>query len=87
MKCKKLTIALFVLLMLTTVLGMGAYACTSVPVGKDASIDGSVMTTHTCDGWYDARLLVVPGQSFEPGAMTPIYKNNMYFDQTKQGAR
>ncbi|MFZ2330953.1 MAG: C69 family dipeptidase, partial [Atribacterota bacterium] len=50
-------------------------ACTSVPVGKDASVDGSVMTTHTCDGWYDARLRVVPGQTFESGAMTPIYKN------------
>ena len=49
--------------------------CTSVVVGKDASVDGSVMTTHTCDGWYDARLVVVPGQTFEPGAMTPIYKN------------
>ncbi|HOR42995.1 MAG TPA: C69 family dipeptidase [Atribacterota bacterium] len=50
-------------------------ACTSVPVGKDASVDGSVMTTHTCDGWYDARLVVVPGQTFEAGAMMPIYKN------------
>jgi dipeptidase len=76
MKCKKLIIALFVILMLTTILGMGAYAdCTSIPVGKDASVDGSVMTTHTCDGWYDARLVVVPGQTFEPGVMTPIYKN------------
>lgn len=75
MKFKKLTIAVFVILMLTTVLGMGVYACTSVPVGKDASVDGSVMTTHTCDGWYDARLVVVPGQTFESGAMAPIYKN------------
>lgn len=49
--------------------------CTSVVVGKDASVDGSVMTTHTCDGWYDARLVVVLGQTFESGAMTPIYKN------------
>ena len=76
MKCKKLIIALFVILMFTTVLGIGAYAqCTSIPVGKDASVDGSVMTTHTCDGWYDARLVVVPGQTFESGAMTSIYKN------------
>ncbi len=41
--------------MSTIVFGMGVYACTSVVVGKDASVDGSVMTTHTCDGWYDAR--------------------------------
>jgi len=75
MKFKKLTIAVFVILMLTTVLGMGVYACTSVVVGKDASVDGSVMTTHTCDGWYDARLVIVPGQTFEAGTMAPIHKN------------
>ena len=37
MKFKKLTIAVFVILMLTTILGIGVYACTSVMVGKDAS--------------------------------------------------
>ena len=26
--------------------------CTSIMVGKDASTDGSVMTSHTCDSWY-----------------------------------
>jgi len=67
MKFKKLTIVVFVILMLTTILGMGVYACTSVVVGKDASVDGSVMTTHTCDGWYDARIQVVPGQTFHVG--------------------
>ena len=60
-------------------LGINAYACTSVVVGKGASVDGSVMTTHTCDGWYDARLVVVPGQTFEPGAVTPIYHNICIF--------
>ncbi|GAH89703.1 unnamed protein product, partial [marine sediment metagenome] len=75
MKFKKLTITVFAILMLTTILGMGVYACTSVVVGKDASVDGSVMTTHTCDGWYDARIQVVPGQTFEAGAMVPINKN------------
>lgn len=75
MKFKKLTIVVFAILMLTTVLGMGVYACTSIVVGKDASVDGSVMTTHTCDGWYDARIQVVPGETFEPGTMTSINKN------------
>jgi dipeptidase len=75
MKFKKLTIAVFAILMLTTVFGMGVYACTSVVVGKDASADGSVMTTHTCDGWYDARIQVILGQTHEPGTMVPIHKN------------
>ena len=26
--------------------------CTSIMVGKKASADGSVMTSHTCDSWY-----------------------------------
>lgn len=75
MKFKKLTVAVFVILLLATILGMGVYACTSIVVGKDASVDGSVMTTHTCDGWYDARIQVVPGETFEPGTMTSINKN------------
>jgi len=33
-----------------------ADACTTIIVGKEASTDGSVMVTHTCDGWYDNRL-------------------------------
>ncbi|MBQ1723602.1 MAG: C69 family dipeptidase, partial [Muribaculaceae bacterium] len=27
-------------------------SCTSIMVGKRASTDGSVMTSHTCDSWY-----------------------------------
>ena len=30
-------------------LGQDALACTSIMVGKKASTDGSVMTSHTCD--------------------------------------
>ncbi|MCK4345007.1 MAG: C69 family dipeptidase, partial [Bacteroidales bacterium] len=26
-------------------------SCTSIMVGKDASTDGSVMTSHTCDAY------------------------------------
>lgn len=27
-------------------------ACTSIMVGKNATTDGSVITSHTCDSWY-----------------------------------
>jgi dipeptidase len=74
MKKKVLLVSFIIAIVFLSSLIVGI-ACTSVPVGKDASVDGSVMTTHTCDGWYDARLRVIPGQTFEPGAMTPIYKN------------
>jgi len=65
LKFKKLTIAVFVILMLASIFGMGVYACTSVMVGKDASVDGSVMTTHTCDGWYDNRIVFLPEKNFK----------------------
>ena len=74
MRVKKLLLTISMILVMLMI-AVSTYACTSIPVGKDASVDGSVMTTHTCDGWYDARLVVVPGQTFESGAMAPIYKN------------
>ncbi len=51
----------------------GALACTPMGVGKEATADGSVMVAHTCDGWYDARVKVVPGGDHQPGEMIPIY--------------
>lgn len=53
-----------------------AYACTCVVVGKNASTDGSVMTSHTCDGTYEFRLNVVPAADYAAGSMRPVYKDN-----------
>jgi len=36
-------------------------SCTSIMVGKKASTDGSVMTSHTCDGNYRTWMTIVPG--------------------------
>ena len=36
----------------TTREGMARMSCTSIMVGKNASADGSVITSHTCDSWY-----------------------------------
>lgn len=52
-----------------------AYACTSMGVGKDASVDGSVMVTHTCDGWYDHRIQIIPGGKHSAGEMVDIYRD------------
>ena len=38
--------------------------CTSIMVGKLASTDGSVMTSHTCDSWYRTWVNVVPAADF-----------------------
>jgi dipeptidase len=47
-------------------------ACTDIIVGKDASVDGSVITSHTgcCS---ECRVHVVPSQTFEEGKMAPVY--------------
>src|SRR6056297_1549579 len=72
-----LSITLSVLLIVF--LGVSAVnACTSIMVGKDASTDGSVMTTHTCDGNYDARIQIIEGQKFEDGEMTTVYKTRCH---------
>jgi len=64
---------------------IGAYACMDILVGKDASVDGSVMTSHTVDGWYDGRIHVVPGQTFKEGAMAPVYWNIIGYEDPKPG--
>lgn len=51
-----------------------AMACTSVVVGKLASADGSVMTTHTCDGTYEFRINVVQAKDWAAGSMRPTIK-------------
>ena len=45
-----------------------ARACTSIMVGRKASVDGSVMTSHTCDSHRDAStVIVVPPMKHAPG--------------------
>jgi dipeptidase len=49
-------------------------ACTVIMVGKDASTDGSVMTTHTCDcGTCDWTFRRVAAADHKPGDMRKIY--------------
>src|SRR6056297_2402770 len=63
--------------LLTCILVLAAtavYACTPMAAGKDATVDGSTMVSHTCDGWYDNRIQIVPGETFEEGAMAPVYQ-------------
>lgn len=50
-----------------------ALACSPVGVGPKASADGSVMVAHTCDGWYDQRIQIVPGGEHKAGEMVEVW--------------
>ena len=61
--------------------------CTSIMVGKKASTDGSVITSHTCDGRYRTWMRWEPAADHEKGEMHKVYKGTMHtedpFDNRK----
>ncbi|MHB1034096.1 MAG: C69 family dipeptidase [Pirellulales bacterium] len=60
---------LLVSAILWAVAGREARPCTSIMVGRKASVDGSVMTSHTCDSHRDgSRIVVVSGVRHAAGA-------------------
>lgn len=70
---KKYFVTLSLVIVIFVSLSLNVLAdCTVIGVGKDASVDGSVITSHTdcCD---NSNVHVVPAQDFEKGAMAPVY--------------
>ena len=53
-------------------------SCTSIQVGRLASVDGSVMTAHTCDGNYRMWLNIVPHAKYPTGSKTKVYSGKMH---------
>lgn len=53
-------------------------SCTSIMVGKKASADGSVMTSHTCDSWYRTWVDVRPAADYKDGTMEDIFDGRMH---------
>lgn len=53
-------------------------SCTSIMVGKKASTDGSVMTSHTCDGYYRTWLEFVPAKKYEKDTTHGVYWGTMH---------
>ena len=49
-----------------------SYGCTVIVAGKKATVDGSVLNSHT-DCGADCRIRVVPGQKFPKGSMVPVF--------------
>ncbi|MDR1500435.1 MAG: C69 family dipeptidase [Tannerellaceae bacterium] len=60
-------------------------SCTSIMVGRKASADGSVMTSHTCDGNYRTWMNIVPSRAYAGDTVTPIYSGRLHTDFTLDG--
>lgn len=60
---------IFLILLFAFFQGRG---CTVIVAGKKATVDGSVLNSHT-DAGADCRIRVVPGQKFAPGTQAPVY--------------
>lgn len=52
--------------------------CTVIGVGKLATVDGSVFTSHT-DCCSECRVHVVPGRTFPKGTEAPVHWGMVYF--------
>ena len=81
MKIGILTIAAFLILSVswkTEAQEFDGANCTSIMVGKNASTDGSVRTSHTCDGQYRTWMRWEKAQDFEKDAKVKIYKGTMH---------
>lgn len=57
------------------------YNCTTIMVGKLASTDGSVMTSHSCDGNYRTWLEIYPHRKFEAGTQHPVYEGMLHTEE------
>jgi hypothetical protein len=51
--------------------------CTSIMVGRLATTDGSVITSHTCDGPYRTWVEVFPHAKYEKGTTHSVYTGTL----------
>jgi len=56
--------------------------CTTIMVGRLASTDGSVMTSHSCDGNYRTWLEIFPHQKYEKGIMHSVYEGMLHTEES-----
>src|SRR5512143_3137353 len=52
-------------------------SCTSIQVGRLATVDGSIITCHTCDGPYRQWVNIVPHQKWPEKSTNKIYSGKM----------
>ncbi len=78
MKFGKLIVALALSVPMSMFADIDKYACTSIMVGKKASSDGSVMTSHTCDSWYRTWMQSVAPKDYPGDTVMSIYSERVH---------
>lgn len=63
---------IMVFIFISVLISLPAWACTITLTGKKATLDGSVMLSHSDDGLNDARMIYVPAMDHEPGTLRPV---------------
>lgn len=53
-------------------------ACTSIMVGRKASVDGSVMTSHTCDSWYRTWMTMTEPKDYPNDTIVSVWSGRMH---------
>ena len=55
-----------------------SFACTSIAVGRLATVDGSVIITQSSDGdgTDDSRIVAIPRRTYPAGSMRQIFPDN-----------
>ncbi|MCX5837718.1 MAG: C69 family dipeptidase [Deltaproteobacteria bacterium] len=71
-------------LFISIVIALPAWACTVTVTGKKATLDGSVMVSHSDDGLSDARMIYVPAMNHKPGSLRPVFYAHYALDYKPQ---
>ena len=58
-------------------------SCTSIMVGREASADGSVITSHTCDSNYRTWMDVIAASTTDKDTIVNVYTGRMHTDYDK----
>jgi dipeptidase len=77
-------IAFLGVLFLAIAIALPAWACTVTLTGKKATLDGSVMVSHSDDDLNDPRMIYVPAMNHKPGSLRPVFYAHYALDYKPQ---
>jgi dipeptidase len=77
-------VAFLGMLFIAIAISLPAWACTVTLTGRKATLDGSVMVSHSDDGLSDARMIYVPAMNHKPGSLRPVFYAHYALDYKPQ---